>query len=168
MTTPDAIVRFFDEELVRAPALADQVVGAAIDLLAKGRPEQTGKERQAATDSAQALAAGRPRLVADYTAALRGLVAAERDPGARAAPTARPLVTTPRKLSLELLDETAVAGDVEIARMAEIARTTADYELRELSTYLSTLAGDSEVVRDYNVLRPELQATIGAIIPPSL
>jgi hypothetical protein len=158
MTTPDAIVRFFDEELVRAPALADLVVGAVLETLARANPEHSAKERQTAADAARALAASRPRLVADYNTALRRLVAADRDPGAKATPSTRPMVTTPRKLSLELLDETAVAGDVEIARMVEIARTTADYELRELSTFLATLAGDSEVVRDYNVLRPELQA----------
>jgi hypothetical protein len=62
------------------------------------------------------------------------------------------------KLSLALVDEEEVSVDVEISHTIEAIRSVAEYELRELQTFVAALVGDMDVTRDHNPFRAETHA----------
>jgi muconolactone delta-isomerase len=71
---------------------------------------------------------------------------------------------------LELMDETRVEVDIEISRATQLIDTTAEWELRELQTFTSTLGGQQHVSAESNPLRPLVYATAlwqaaGAVVP---
>ena len=74
--------------------------------------------------------------------------AARRSPSARGA---RP--------GLELMDESLVEVDIEISRAMQLIDSTAEWELRELQTFTSTLIGQSHVSAESNPFRPLVYAT---------
>lgn len=148
---PIALRQFVDDELLRTPLVVEQTIDGVVDALRAALPRLGPLERSSASDLLQALLARRPHVVAGYVEAFalqvspgRARVAGE---GA-AAPAA----------ALALLDEAAVAADVEISHAIETIRSTAEQELRELVSYTSALAGDPDVGRDHNPLRPEAHA----------
>ena len=57
--------------------------------------------------------------------------------------------------SLSLVDEQEVALDVQLSHTIEAIKSVADYELRELQTFVSALVGDMEMSRDHNPFRAE-------------
>jgi hypothetical protein len=61
--------------------------------------------------------------------------------------------------TLELMDESRVEIDIEISRAMQLIDATAEWELRELQTFTSTLLGQTHVSADSNPLRPLLYAT---------
>jgi hypothetical protein len=63
-----------------------------------------------------------------------------------------------REIRLSLVDEEEVAVDIEISHTIEAIRSVAEYELRELQTFVSALVGDMDVARDHNPFRPETHA----------
>jgi hypothetical protein len=63
-----------------------------------------------------------------------------------------------RRQTLALVDEEVVAMDVELSHIIEAINSTAEYELRELQTYISSLVGDMDVTGDHNPFRPEIYA----------
>jgi hypothetical protein len=63
-----------------------------------------------------------------------------------------------RAITLALVDEDEVAVDVQLSHTIEAIKSVAEYELRELQTFVSALVGDMDVARDHNPLRPEVYA----------
>ncbi|MEO6361797.1 MAG: DUF1631 family protein, partial [Caldimonas sp.] len=61
--------------------------------------------------------------------------------------------------SLELMDESRVEVDIEISRAMQLIDSTAEWELRELQTYTSTLLGQRHVSAESNPFRPLVYAT---------
>ena len=57
------------------------------------------------------------------------------------------------------MDESRVEVDIEISRAMQIIDTTAEWELRELQTFTSTLIGQQHVSAESNPLRPLVYAT---------
>jgi hypothetical protein len=51
-----------------------------------------------------------------------------------------------------------VALDVELSHMIEAIKSTAEYELRELQTYIASMVGDMDVAHDHNPFRAETYA----------
>lgn len=149
-----ALRQFVDDELMRAPLLADQVVHGAGEQMRKGLPGMTPHERAVIGDLLQALQTNRQRIVDQYVLALREQVVGELDRGAPSAVPRAPKL----ELSLSLVDEEAVAVDVGIAHAIEAIRSVAEYESRELQTYVSALVGDMDVARDHNPFRAETHA----------
>ncbi len=156
MTVPIAITRFAEEELARAPALADHVVQSVIGVLTQPDPNASATGRIQSADLAQSLARHRPRMVAAYSTALRERVASDLALDGAQVDAAPVSTRDPRKLSL--VDEESVSADVEIARATQAIRNVTEHELRELATFLSTLAGEPHVLRDHNPMRPESHA----------
>lgn len=75
-----------------------------------------------------------------------------------------------RRRGLELMNESRVEIDIEISRAMQIIDSTAEWELRELQTFTSTLCGLQHVSADSNPLRPIVYATAlwdatGAVSP---
>ena len=57
------------------------------------------------------------------------------------------------------MDESRVEVDIEISRAMQLIDTTAEWELRELQTFTSTLIGQTHVSAESNPFRPLVYAT---------
>ena len=153
MTTSAPLQRFVDDELMRAPLLADQLVEEAMLAMKRDAGGMSPRERILSGDVLRALHANRPLVVREFVRALREEVqrVLTQEESTRDAP--------PSGLGgLSLVDETQVEVDVEISRAIEAIGSVAEQELREVMSYTSALVGDMDVARDYNPLRPEVIA----------
>lgn len=153
MPTPAALQRFVDDELMRAPLLAEQVIEETIHSARKDSSTLAAHEKAQMGDVQRSLLSNRPLVVREFVRALTEQVQQQLadEESTRNAP--------PSGLGgLSLVDETQVEVDVEIARAIDAIRSTAEHELRELMTYTSALVGDMDVARDVNPFRPEIMA----------
>jgi hypothetical protein len=140
--------RFVDDELSRAAALAEETVTLALAQLQQPREGMLGvPEREHYHALVQALPMHAGEFVRSFSTSLRRVVLADmQGPDGGAAPSAA--------RGLELMDESRVEVDIEIAGAAQLIASSADWELRELQTFTSTLAGYQHVLADTNPLRP--------------
>jgi len=151
MPITDALQRFVDDELMRAPLLAEQVIEEALTAVRRDAAAMTPRERVLVADVQRSLLTHRPLVVREFVRALAEQVRQElsQEESTRHAP--------PSTLGgLSLVDEGQVEVDVEISRVIETIRSVAEHELREVMSYASALVGDMDVARDYNPFRPEL------------
>ncbi|MBI5256061.1 MAG: DUF1631 family protein [Burkholderiales bacterium] len=140
---------FVEDEMLRAPLLFDQVVDAVHEQWRAAKGPQT----RHGGDAARVLQIHRSDLVNQAVRALRGLVTADVAGRASSAPAAA--AAAPARLELSLIDEDAVASDIEVSRAIERIKSAAEFELRELQAFAAALAGDPNVSRDHNPFRPE-------------
>ncbi len=150
---PTALLQYVEDEMLRAPLLFDQVIDGAIDHARKELPMMPPIQRSTFGDLMQALLAQRSRLSDYFIRSLREQVDSEltrREPKGLPQPA--------KRMSLALVDEEEVAMDVELSHTIEAIKNTAEYELRELQTYISSLVGDMDVSTDHNPFRPEAYA----------
>jgi hypothetical protein len=151
MTTSAALQQFVDDELMRAPLLADQVIEEAMLAIKRDAGGMSPRERLLVGDVMRSLNTNRPLVVREFVRALTEQVQRELDPEDS---TRHAL---PSGLGgLSLVDEGQVDVDVEISRAIEAIRSVAEHELREVMSYTSALVGDMDVASDYNPLRPEV------------
>jgi hypothetical protein len=157
---PAALQRFVDDELMRTPLLVDQVIEGAVDHIRKGMAGMLPHDRAIAGDLLQSVLGHRQHVVDYYLKSLREQVMAElgRTPAQSAAQPAAQPAAPPKASALSLVDEDEVAVDVEISHTIEAIRSVAEYELRELQTFVSALVGDMDVARDHNPFRAEAHA----------
>lgn len=150
---PAGLLQFVDDELLRAPLLFDQLVDGTLDQLRNSLPRMSPLQRSAMADLIQALPAQRTRLADYFMRSLQEQVNAEvQRQGPKAAqPPAKPV-------TLALVDDDVVALDVELSHAIEAIKSTAEYELRELATFISALVGDMDVAADHNPFRAETWA----------
>ena len=151
-----ALHQFVDDELLRAPLLFDQLIEGTIDHARRSLPELANFQRAATVDLMQALQSHRVRMSEYFLHSLREQTTTElsrqKPPLAPASP--KPLALA-LSLSLSLVDEQEVALDVQLSHTIEAIKSVADYELRELQTFVSALVGDMEMSRDHNPFRAE-------------
>jgi hypothetical protein len=158
----NALRQYVDDEFLRAPLLCDQLVEATSEQIARSLKGLTPIQRTNAHDLAEALRARRVQVGDYFMRSLREQVTAEL--ARRDAPkAARPSVTikkpgASKPLALSLVDEDEVAVDVELAHAIEAIKSTAEYELRELQTFVGALVGDMDLAADHNPFRPEAYA----------
>lgn len=150
---PAPIQPFVDAELLRAPLLFDQLLDASGGRLRKQLPLQAPLQRAALSDLLQALAQHRRLLAENFLRSLRAQVTEHL---AWLAPRSGSPMSASITLALVDVDEAAI--DVEIAAAIEQVKSVCEHELRELATFTSALAGDMDVARDHNPLRPESYA----------
>ena len=151
MTTPAPLQRFVDDELMRAPLLADQAIEETLLAIKRDANGMSARERLLVGDVLRALNNNRPLVVREFVRGLKENAQRELDQ----AEVAR--LTPPSGIGgLSLVDENQVEVDVEISRAIEAIRSVAEHELREVMSYTSALVGDMDVARDYNPLRPEV------------
>jgi hypothetical protein len=151
-----AFRQYVDDELLRAPLLFDQVIEGAVEHGRRNLPSMSSFERNTAGELMQALAGQRARLADRFVQSLRGQVAEELDKVPQ--PAAAPANMQPRAQALALVEEDAVALEVELSHIVQMVKSTAEYELRELSTFIAALAGDMDVSTDNNPFRPDAYA----------
>lgn len=154
--------QFVEDELMRVPMLADQVLDAAQSALQEAMPELPKAERMAAAEIVQALRHRRAPIVERYAASVREQLRAASggERGGRAPLRPAPALSLQPEpgLALALVDETEVLADVEVSRALEAVRNIAEHELREMAAYTSALSGDMAVTRDHNPFSPEVFA----------
>lgn len=146
--------RFVADELLRAPLLFDQLLDSTLDSTRKSLPTMTPHQRATVGDLMQAMLTQRTRLGDYFMRSLQEQVDAELGSSA----TQGAHSGAPKSRSLALVDEEEVAMDVELSHIIQVVKSTAEYELRELQTYLSALVGDMDVTIDHNPFRPEVFA----------
>lgn len=151
-----ALRQFVDDELLRTPLLCDQLVEATLDRVRQGLPTMSTLQRSAVASLMQALQTHRARMAEYFTRSLRTGVEGELAQRPPQAPDLQ-LRRQPAQ-SLSLVDEDKVAVDVELSHMMEAIKSTAEYELRELQTYVAALVGDMDMARDHNPFRAEAYA----------
>ncbi|MFN0183902.1 MAG: DUF1631 family protein [Aquabacterium sp.] len=165
------LAEFVADELLRAPMVFDHAIDAVLREWRNSPHPPPGRPGQ---DPARTLSLQRGDVVQAAMANLRRTVeeAVKPPTAATATPAAESwqlLMQAPR-LELSLLDDDAMAGDIALSRTIESIRSHAEFELREFQAYLSSLAGDMYVSRDFNPFRPEawVQALWQAVQTASL
>ena len=148
-----ALQQYVEDELLRAPLLFDQVIDGAMEGARKDLALMAPAQRSTVGDLMQALLSQRSRLGDYFMRSLREQVEGDL---ARRDPPGAPRQA--KRMSLSLVDEEEVAMDVELSHTIEAIKSTAEYELRELQTYISSLVGDMDVSTDHNPFRPESYA----------
>jgi hypothetical protein len=156
MPIAPVLQRFVDEELALAPTLIDRVLAGSLQLLrdTRGNP-LSAAERAHQFAVVEALQARGATYQQAFIEALQSGVRsnlAEQDGGL---PTGAPGGGG----GLELMDESRVEVDIEISRAMQLIDTTAEWELRELQTFTSTLVGQIHVSAESNPFRPLVYAT---------
>ena len=146
-------LQFVEDELLRAPLLYDQLLDAVADAAKRSMAGMTTTQRTAFGELLQALQARRTRLADYFMNSLREQVQAE---VSRQKPAAEKKADKPKILSL--VDEDAVAIDVELSHSIEAIKSGAEYELRELQTFIAALVGDLDMAHDHNPFRAETMA----------
>ncbi|MEO8057707.1 MAG: DUF1631 family protein [Burkholderiales bacterium] len=148
--------RFVEDELARAPALIERTLAGTLQLLRNSNDNTLhASERGLHFALVEALQSGAAAYQRGFVDALRVQVqdALNEQQGGWAPGASGGLGT------LELMDESRVEVDIEISRAMQLIDTTAEWELRELQTFTSTLLGQTHVSADSNPMRPLLYAT---------
>ncbi|MBC7992448.1 MAG: DUF1631 family protein [Rhizobacter sp.] len=149
--------RFVDDELNRSADLISRTLVSTLEQLRQPRDHLlTASERKHYFDLVQALQQNQALYQRSFTDALRKLVQTELSPQAQA--QAQPAGGTLSLGGLELMDENRVESDIEISRAIQQIDTGAEWELRELQTFTSTLRGQAHVTAESNPLRPQSYA----------
>ena len=154
MTTPIALQRFVDDELLRAPLVLEVTLQATIDALQRGPAMMGASERAVASDIIHRLGTHRPRIIDRYVSSLREQIKVELSRQVVRAESSGARTTG----SLALVDDDEVTIDVVISHTIEAIQSVAEHELRELLAYTSALVGDMDVGADHNPFRAETQA----------
>lgn len=148
--------RFVDDELALAPALIERVVAGTLQLLRDTKESLLAPAERthhfAIVEALQLHGATYQRVfLSTLQAGVRVTLAEQSDgPAADALPAGG---------GLELMDESRVEIDIEISRAMQLIDTTAEWELRELQTFTSTLVGQTHVSTESNPFRPLAYAT---------
>lgn len=146
--------QFVDDEMLRVPMVADQVLDATWSNLQNIAGTLNARERTVVADLLEAGVKQRSRLVDAFAESVRQQVHAE-----LAGTPLHPTVHEAAMVGgLSLLDEGEIAADVEISRAIESIKSECETELRELATYAAALAGDMDLSRDHNPFRAETYA----------
>lgn len=154
MAVDPRLLRFAEDEIARTPPLVERTVAGTVQLLREPRDNGlTAAERGHHFDLIEALQRGSARFQSAFVDALREGVMQELQ-------SAGPDGAAPGAAGgLELMDESRVEVDIEISRAMQIIDSTAEWELRELQTFTSALAGQQHVSAESNPLRPLVYAT---------
>lgn len=147
--------RFVDDELALAPALVARVIAGTVQLLDPSKDIGGGGERMDQADLMGVLRRGAAVYEKAFVDSLKKQVAQDleqRDDSAADAPKSS-------FDSLQLMDESRVEVDIEISRAMQLIDTTAEWELRELQMFTSTLIGQTHVTAESNPFRPLVYAT---------
>ena len=152
-SVPAGLLQFVDDEMLRAPLLFDQLIDGATEQLRQGLQAMSPVQRSAVADLMQALPPQRARLAEYFMHSLHEQVDGEVQ---RHGP--KPAQRNAKPVALALVDDDVVALDVELSHAIEAINSTAEYELRELATFISALVGDMDVAADNNPFRAETWA----------
>ncbi len=150
MPISSKLQRFVEDELGRSAAMAERTVELTSEQLQQPREGMLSPaERQHYFELVQSLKRHAQPFQREFCEALGSLVRADMHglDSDYDKPTEAPG-------GLALMDEAQVEVDIELSGAAELIRGQAEWELRELQTFTSTLAGQKHVSAETNPLRP--------------
>jgi hypothetical protein len=156
MSTAPPFQLFVEDELALAPALVTRVLAGTMQLLGQSKDGALStSDRTHHSEIAKALQRDahlyERTFVESLTKRVRDEIAGQRD---------TPFAESKLALDdLELMDESRVEVDIEISRAMQLIDSTAEWELRELQTFTSTLTGQRHVNADSNPFRPLVYAS---------
>ncbi len=154
--TPPLYQRFVEDELALAPALVNRVLAGTVQLLGPSRDSGTSAgERSHHSEIVKALQREATLFEKTFVESLAKRVREETD-GPRETSFAEARTGLG---GLELMDEARVEVDIEISRAMQLIDSTAEWELRELQTFTSTLVGQNHVNAESNPFRPLIYAS---------
>ena len=157
MPVSPLMLRFVEDELSRAPALAERVLTATLAQLqqpSKSSTAATVTDRNAQQEAIDALRRGSKPFGQAFVDSLQALVMADVQGFENPAASGAKAIAG----GLQLMDETRVEADIEVSRAAQLIDSAAEWELRELQTFTSTLIGQPHVSAESNPLRPSAYA----------
>lgn len=152
MTIQLLLQRFIDDELGRVPALVERILAGTRQLLGDADGGSDAAERVHHGEIIGAIRTGSGQYLQAFLDSLARQISEESSP---------PLDVPPARSGpahLELMDEIRIDVDIEISRAAELIDATAEWELRELQTYTSTLRGERHVTAESNPFSPQVYA----------
>lgn len=150
MPIQSKLQRFVDDELLRSAAIAERNVELTLAQLQQPREGMlTPPERRHYFELLQNLRKNAHLFQREFSLALGALVRANM--AGQDSEYDKPAGTTG---GLSLMDEAQVEVDIELSSATELIRGQADWELRELQTFTSTLAGQKHVSAETNPLNP--------------
>ena len=156
MPIAPALQRFVDDELGRIPTLIERTIAGTIQLLRDSKDASR-------SSSERALHAALAEVLQKQTGVYQRAFLESLTQGVRNALTEQqdglPADGLGGGGGLELMDESRVEVDIEISRAMQSIDTTAEWELRELQTFTSTLTGQTHVSTESNPFRPLVYAT---------
>ena len=154
--TPPLYQRFVEDELALAPALVTRVLAGTVQLLGPSKDSGgNAGERSHHSEIVKALQRDASLFEKTFVESLAKRVREEID-GPRETSFAEARTGLG---GLELMDEARVEVDIEISRAMQLIDSTAEWELRELQTFTSTLIGQSHVNAESNPFRPLIYAS---------
>ena len=148
---------FVEDELALAPALVARVLTGTLQLLGPSKESgaSSAGDRTHHSDIVKSLQREANLYEKTFVESLRKRVLEEVD-GPRDSTFAEARAGLG---GLELMDESRVEIDIEISRAMQLIDTTAEWELRELQTFTSTLTGQRHVNAESNPFRPLVYAS---------
>ena len=156
MSTAPPFHRFVEDELALAPALVARVLAGTMQLLGESKDGALiPSDRTHHSEIVKALQRDAGLYEKTFVESLTKRVRDEID-GQRDSPLAE---SKAAQGDLELMDESRVEVDIEISRAMQLIDSTAEWELRELQTFTSTLTGQRHVNADSNPFRPLIYAS---------
>ena len=156
MSTAPPFHRFVEDELALAPALVARVLAGTMQLLGESKDGALiPSDRTHHSEIVKALQRDAGLYEKTFVESLTKRVRDEID-GQRDSPLAE---SNAAQGDLELMDESRVEVDIEISRAMQLIDSTAEWELRELQTFTSTLTGQRHVNADSNPFRPLIYAS---------
>ncbi len=144
--------RFVEDELALAPALIARVLTGTVQLLGPSKENSAASagERTHHSEIVKTLQRDASLYERTFVESLTKRVREEID-GPRETSFAEGRTGLG---SLELMDESRVEVDIEISRAMQLIDSTAEWELRELQTFTSTLTGQTHINAESNPFRP--------------
>ncbi len=156
MSTAPLFQRFVQDELALAPALVARVLAGTMQLLGQSKDGPlSANDRANHSEIVKALQHDAALYEKTFVESLSKRVREE----VGGSPDASLAEGKASSGGLELMDESRVEIDIEISRAMQLIDSTAEWELRELQTFTSTLTGQSHVNADSNPFRPLLYAS---------
>ena len=137
--------------------LYDHLLEEVVAEIQRALPGMNAVQRTAVADLMLACKAQALRMSEYFVQSLQEQVRAELQL-VEGKPVAKPSHSFDNPKSLSLVDEEAVAVDVELSHAIEAIKSVAEHELRELQTFTSALAGDLDIAHDRNLFRADTMA----------
>jgi hypothetical protein len=155
MPIAPVLQRFVNEELARMPALIERTRAGTLALMRDTRQGPlTEAERASQFVIVEALQSHGAAYDRAFIQAVKNGVQDFLDQHRDAAPSGQKVAFG----GLELMDESRIEVDIEISRAMQLIDSTAEWELRELQTFTSSLVGQTYVSAESNPFRPALFA----------
>ena len=148
------IAHYIEDELLRAPLIWDQLLEAVLDQVQKNQRNARAPASRSDDELPRLLQENGAFMAAAYLGSLK--TQTRRSLHSAGGSAAKPASQRGHEkgLVLELVDLDSIALDVELSRVIQAIKDSAEHELRDLQAFLAALVGDADIEEDHNPLHP--------------